>query len=388
MEAHQMQKLGLLLALALLPCCRSVTGERPADTPSFELSLSAPTVSLAAGGSVEIAAQVTAAAGCTDAKSANVTVTAPSSVTVTGVTPPAGRAAGGTNVTISGTGFQSGATVTFGGAAATNVVRVGATSITATTPAHAVGTVNVVVTNPDSSSGTGNNAFTYVAQQFDPNNDGVIDPADIFYLVNYLFTGGPAPIGPAGMLSGDANGDGVVDPADIFYLVNYLFTGGPAPMAVPAQPRSAAAPISGSVTLGDAVVRNGRTFVPVIVTASPMPHALSLRVRVDGPAEVVAIRRVGAARDVEPIFETSRRTNDGIGYLVSFAGEALAGTVAELEIAAAPGAVVELDLDPSVTMLTDQRGMRKSTVGNGLLRLGGTMLGRGRAVPKPDHLQN
>ena len=65
------------------------------------------------------------------------------------------------------------------------------------------------------------------------------------------------------------------------------------------------------------------------------------RASVDGPAEVVGIRRAGAVRDVEPIFEISRRANHGIGYLVSFAGDALTGTVAEIEIeiAAAPGSV-------------------------------------------------
>jgi hypothetical protein len=28
---------------------------------------------------------------------------------------------------------------------------------------------------------------------------------------------------------GDVNGDGVVDVSDVFYLINYLFAGGPAP---------------------------------------------------------------------------------------------------------------------------------------------------------------
>src|SRR5258707_6287472 len=62
-------------------------------------------------------------------------------------------------------------------------------------------------------------------EKFDPNGDAAVDPADVFYLVNYLFSSGPVPKGVAGpVVSGDANGDGVVDPADIFYLVNYLFT--------------------------------------------------------------------------------------------------------------------------------------------------------------------
>ena len=49
-------------------------------------------------------------------------------------------------MTITGTNFVAGATVTFGGTAATNVVVVSSTTITATTPAHAVGAVTVTVT--------------------------------------------------------------------------------------------------------------------------------------------------------------------------------------------------------------------------------------------------
>ena len=61
---------------------------------------------------------------------------------------------GGTAVTVTGTGFLAGATVTFGGTAATNVTVVNSTTITATTPAHTAGAVNVVVTNTDGQSGT------------------------------------------------------------------------------------------------------------------------------------------------------------------------------------------------------------------------------------------
>jgi hypothetical protein len=82
--------------------------------------------------------------------------------TVTTVTPPSGSTAGGTGITITGTGFTAGATVTVGGAAATGVTVSGTTTITATTLAHAAGLVDVAVTNPDTQSGTLTNAFTYV----------------------------------------------------------------------------------------------------------------------------------------------------------------------------------------------------------------------------------
>lgn len=60
----------------------------------------------------------------------------------------------------------------------------------------------------------------------DANGDGVIDLADVVYLVNFLYKGGFA---PEPMEAGDANCDEVVNVADVVYLVNYLFKGGSAP---------------------------------------------------------------------------------------------------------------------------------------------------------------
>jgi hypothetical protein len=81
----------------------------------------------------------------------------------TSITPVSGTTAGGTAVTITGTGFAAGAAVSFGGTAATGVSVGSSTSITATTPAHAAGAVNVVVTNSDGQSGTLNNGYTYTS---------------------------------------------------------------------------------------------------------------------------------------------------------------------------------------------------------------------------------
>ena len=83
--------------------------------------------------------------------------------TVTSVSPNNGPATGGTGVTITGTNFGPGATVTFGSAAATNVVVASSTSITATTPAGSIGAVTVTVTNIGSQSGSLANGFTYNA---------------------------------------------------------------------------------------------------------------------------------------------------------------------------------------------------------------------------------
>ncbi len=80
--------------------------------------------------------------------------------TVSSVSPNGGSTAGGTAVTITGTNFAAGATVTFGGTAATNVVVVNSTTITATTPAAGPGAVTVTVT-VNGQSGSLANGFTY-----------------------------------------------------------------------------------------------------------------------------------------------------------------------------------------------------------------------------------
>ena len=97
--------------------------------------------------------------------------------TVSGINSTTGVTAGGTSVTISGSNFVSGATVSIGGTAATSVVVTAPGSITAVTGAHALGTVNVMVTNPDTQTGTLTNGFTYVttAKTGDFSGDGSTD---------------------------------------------------------------------------------------------------------------------------------------------------------------------------------------------------------------------
>jgi hypothetical protein len=311
------------------------------------------------------------------------TYAAPAVPTVSAISPTSGTTAGGTAVTIAGTNFASGAGVTFDGLAATNVVFVNSGQITARTPAHAVGAVNVVVTNTDTSTGTLTNGYTYVTRQFDPNGDNNVDPSDIFYLVNYLFSGGPAPAGASGMASGDANGDGVVDPADIFYTVNYLFLSGPVPYVTApggAKPEIAGGRFEGSIALGQARAKNGRVVVPVIVTMKPgsmLPRAVSLDVRVDGEASITGAHRVAG---ITTAFEISRGRGRGRAYLASFDEASQlrldqygSVTIAELELDSMRAS--RLEIDPALTMLVDGRGTRKATVKDGTLTLEGVDVG-------------
>ncbi len=82
--------------------------------------------------------------------------------TISAIAPPLGPNAGGTQLTITGTGFQAGAAVTVAAAACGAVTVVSATSITCTTPARpkTCGAVSILLTNPDTQSVT-SDLFAY-----------------------------------------------------------------------------------------------------------------------------------------------------------------------------------------------------------------------------------
>ncbi|MEK6630677.1 MAG: IPT/TIG domain-containing protein [Acidobacteriota bacterium] len=81
--------------------------------------------------------------------------------TIFSVTPNAGATAGGTDVTISGANFGTGASVTVGGVAATNVRVIGTAVLIATPGPHAAGPADVIVTL-NGQSGALLRGFTYV----------------------------------------------------------------------------------------------------------------------------------------------------------------------------------------------------------------------------------
>lgn len=82
----------------------------------------------------------------------------PGNFTISPVTAPM---TGGTAITLTGSNFVNGATVSFAGISATNVTYVNSTIVTATTPAiPAPGTYDVVLTNPDGQTATLTNGIT------------------------------------------------------------------------------------------------------------------------------------------------------------------------------------------------------------------------------------
>jgi hypothetical protein len=146
----------------------------PADSP-FKASTSyTATITLTALGGYTftgVAQNFFTVAGATTTNSADsgvVTAVFPSTSapvvpSISSISPISGPLAGGTRVTITGTNFITGATVTIDGVAASNIGVNSSTSITATTPAGTAGAKNVVVTNPDSQTGTLTGGFTYIS---------------------------------------------------------------------------------------------------------------------------------------------------------------------------------------------------------------------------------
>jgi N-acetylneuraminic acid mutarotase len=104
--------------------------------------------------------------GNVDAGATTASVTIPENdlpePTVTSISPTTGSAGGGTSVTITGTNFQEGASVSVG-SACVDITVVSYTTITCTTTASVLGAANVSVANPDGKAGTKLSAFSYFA---------------------------------------------------------------------------------------------------------------------------------------------------------------------------------------------------------------------------------
>ena len=60
----------------------------------------------------------------------------------------------------------------------------------------------------------------------DADGNLIVTISDAVYLINYIFTGGPA---PSPLLAADADCNGIVTISDAVFLINYIFSGGPAP---------------------------------------------------------------------------------------------------------------------------------------------------------------
>jgi hypothetical protein len=132
------------------------------EATSFTVSSSTSITAVTPAGNGTVQVQVFGPGGGSLPSSGS-TFTYVSPVTVTGLSPSSGLAAGGNSVNLTGTDFAAGAVVMFGSKAATNVVVNSSTSITATAPAGS-GVVNVTVTTSQGTSAENSaDLYTYEA---------------------------------------------------------------------------------------------------------------------------------------------------------------------------------------------------------------------------------
>ena len=188
-----------------------------------------------------------------------------------GVDPASGPAAGGTSVTITGTGFVVGATVTFDTSAATSVVVVSDTEITCVTPAHAVGLVTVTARTDDGRSGALVDGFEYL------NLAPVVQagPAAATY------------VGLAILLTGSATDDGYpAPPGALTYAWSQVSGPGTAIFSTPASRASwVTFDVEGSYVLrltADDGELQGTDDVTITVGPRPSEHAFDPDVDVQG----------------------------------------------------------------------------------------------------------
>lgn len=125
-------------------------------------------------GTFSLSVQAKDSSNATAAANFSVNIGAASTPVVNGISPSSGPTSGGTTVTISGANFSAGATITFGGSAATSVVVSSPSQIQAVTPAHIAGTVGVIV-ELNGQSSSSNASFTYntltpTVSSISPNN--------------------------------------------------------------------------------------------------------------------------------------------------------------------------------------------------------------------------
>jgi len=125
-------------------------------------------------GTFSFTVQVKDSSNQTASASFSANIAPAASPVITSISPASGPTTGGTSVTISGSNFQSGASVTFGAIAASSVVVSSSSQIVAVTPGHIAGSVALMVQeNGQSSSSPANftyNSLTPTVNAISPNN--------------------------------------------------------------------------------------------------------------------------------------------------------------------------------------------------------------------------
>ena len=201
-----------------------------------------------AAGAVDVVVTGSVACGGNSTLTNGFTYIAPGGPVALSLTPDSGPASGGTSVTITGTNLTGATGVTFDGIAGTNFVAVNSTTVTVTTPSHAIGDADVVVQTPLGPSGP--LAFTFLPTTVIAvaPGSGVVTGGTAVTITGACFTGA------TGVLFG-------ATPATSFNVVNDTS------IVAVSPPGTGVVDVTviGSPTCGDGTLASAFRYTPVVL---------------------------------------------------------------------------------------------------------------------------
>ncbi|HUK89118.1 MAG TPA: IPT/TIG domain-containing protein, partial [Blastocatellia bacterium] len=216
--------------------------------------------------------------------------------TVTSISPASGPTSGETAITITGSGFQFGATVAIGGAPATNMIVYNSTTITCYTPPGSSGAASVVVTNYDGQSGTLTGGFTYFQaplsiSSVSPNSGSTIGGTAITITGTGFASGAMVTVGSATasnvnvpnattiFATTPAHPAGTADVTVKIGAQQTTLSGGFMYIQAPPPSISSISPNTGYTGGGNSVTISGSNFVPNATVTIGGPSATSVVVQ-------------------------------------------------------------------------------------------------------------
>lgn len=275
---------------------------------------------------------------------------------LSGVTPASGDVAGGLTITVDGSNFVSGATVSVGGTPATSVAFVSATRLTALTPSGAQGAATVVVTNPDSATATLTGGFTYTSGGTGPNptlatvspNAGPLAGGQAFTLSGSGYqTGATVTVGGTAatsivVVSGATitavTPVGAAGPADVVVTnldaTSVTLTGGYTYANVPTV--SSVTPNTGDVLGGTAVTIAGTNFATGATVRFGSTTATG--VVVTSAAQITAVVPAGAAGAVTVTVTNPNTLNGALAAAYTYTTGGTQPSISNVSLATGPWA--------------------------------------------------
>ncbi|MCI0340573.1 MAG: IPT/TIG domain-containing protein [Planctomycetales bacterium] len=302
-------------------------------------------------------------------------VSASVSPTLWGVSPRWGPMAGGTSVTVTGSNFLAGATVSFAGAAAGSLSVVSTSQILCVTPAGPIGPATIVVTNPDGQTVTGSSwygVFVYrgptptlasVSPTSEPMAGGnaITLTGTNFYAGATVTVGGNSAPGvnvvsstqATAVIPAGANGPSDVVLRNVDYQWAILPSGfnytGPAPTVTSITPATGPTiggrrvAIAGTSFFPGATVAVGGTAASAVVAAAPSTIFATVPPGVAGPATVTVTNRDGRSGSLANGYTYVAASLPAIVSLFPATGSSLGGEAVTISGAGfASGATVSI----------------------------------------------